>query len=557
MLFTLVIAAFTSVEDGKLVLPLTKSALIEPIMCIVIANLAVMCFFGVACLLYPAIFMGHIFGASIGLAIGIDGMLVMYSYLRRPLKDNESKREAYIESFSTGATAVTFTSISTAIAFLATACSVFEMAIEIGVCCAIAVFFNWLYTVLFFGAVYAYLDLPPKTASFISRGFFEGPVSSMVSSTAGKVLIFAIAIGLVIGGGASFDRIQKEAGFEPIFDTEAANILEWQYSAYRHFGDAYTWNVTLVLTSPEIEYYDTTSQQRIGSAIAAVGASKYVDAGSVDSWLGAFKATLTSPPDNGFQFYDALRTWLASPSGRRYVDDVELVEDAACSSTCIVASRFRFTQSAAQWGDAFPVYVAAIDVTAPFEEDLGARLFADEYIIYELDEYNKLGAQVAVAVGTVGIALALLLFFHPLVALAAAASIFCIELMTVPFILIGGIRIGPAVVFSAGAAFGMASDALVHMIHAWQDAKASGHPTPVTAALGLVGHPLLFSGLSTSGMFASFMPLIYKPIASIQMAYTLSFIFLAFVGVQLFFGLLVVPAVLHTLTPASKDAAMV
>ena len=66
-----------------------------------------------------------------------------------------------------------------------------------------------------------------------------------------------------------------------------------------------------------------------------------------------------------------------------------------------------------------------------------------------------------------------------------------------------------AVVFSAGAAFGMASDALVHMIHAWQDARAAGDPKPVTAALGLVGHPLLFSGLSTcviSGLCTHYRP---------------------------------------------------
>ena len=57
-----------------------------------------------------------------------------------------------------------------------------------------------------------------------------------------------------------------------------------------------------------------------------------------------------------------------------------------CAPAC--AALLRFTQSKAQWGNAFPVYVAAIDSMAPFS-DLDARLFADEWIIYELDEYNK------------------------------------------------------------------------------------------------------------------------------------------------------------------------
>ena len=80
VLITVVLLAFTTVGgDGKLALPLTKAALVDPVLCIVVANLSVMASFGLYCLLFPFVFMGHIFGASIGLAIGIDGMLVMNS----------------------------------------------------------------------------------------------------------------------------------------------------------------------------------------------------------------------------------------------------------------------------------------------------------------------------------------------------------------------------------------------------------------------------------------------------------------------------------------------
>lgn len=296
--------------------------------------------------------------------------------------------------------------------------------------------------------------------------------------------------------------VEREAGFEPIFDTESSTIIRWQYAAYRHFGDAYTWNCTLVLASADIEYADAAAQARIAEAAAAAGASDYIDAGSADSWLAAFLAE--AGPLTGGAFYAALRGWLGGPSGRRFVDDVELVADEACTIKCIPASRIRFTQSRAQWGDAFPVYVAAIESMAPFA-DLDARLFADEWstrsrggsllpqysqirpdrlehsfgtlpqaslipcacvcvrvslcdnvtVIYELDEYNKYAAKVAVAVGTGGITAALFLFFHPAVALVTAASIFCIEIMTVPFLVLGNIKIGPAVVFSAGAARGL------------------------------------------------------------------------------------------------------
>ena len=111
---------------------------------------------------------------------------------------------------------------------------------------------------------------------------------------------------------------------------------------------------------------------------------------------------------------------------------------------------------------------------------------------------------------------------------------------------------GPAVVFSAAAAFGLASDSLVHMIHAWSEAKEAGNPDPVGAALSLIGHPVLFAGLSTVGMFGSFMVLIIKPIGQVGIAYTLSLTFMAFVGVSLCYGLLLVPSVLHMLSPAPK-----
>ena len=44
----------------------------------------------------------------------------------------------------------------------------------------------------------------------------------------------------------------------------------------------------------------------------------------------------------------------------------------------------------------------------------------------------------AVAVGTVGILVALFLFFPPGTAVVTALSIFAIEVMTVPFVVLGG-----------------------------------------------------------------------------------------------------------------------
>ena len=355
----------------------------------------------------------------------------------------------------------------------------------------------------FFGAAVAYLDqsAPPSETSssdvskLATQPLFEGPVARLVASTPGKLGVATVFLALFLGGALSFNSVKREAGFEPIFDTEDSTIIRWQYAAYRHYGDAYTWNVTLVLASPDIEYSDAAARARIGEAVAAAGASEFVDGGSVDSWLDTYVAEVAP---TAAAFYPSLRGWLASPSGRRFANDVELSDDEGCTSKCVVTSRIDFTQSAARWGDAFPVYVSAVETMAPFA-DLDARLFSDEYIVYELDEYNKVAGMYAVAVGTVGILVALFLFFPPGTAVVTALSIFAIEVMTVPFVVLGGIRIGPAVVFSAGAAFGLASDNIVHVLHAWTEAKAAGAADPVAAALSLVGHPILFSGCRRRG----------------------------------------------------------
>ena len=152
------------------------------------------------CLVFPHIYMGHIFGSSIGLAIGIDGMLVMHSYIRRPLATTDDPRTAFIERFSAGAIAVTFTTLTTAIAFLATAISVFQMAIEIGVCCCIAVGFNWLYVVTFYGAYCVHMEAPPQTSKFFTQPLFEGAVYRLVSSGVGKGLVIAAALTLLGSG---------------------------------------------------------------------------------------------------------------------------------------------------------------------------------------------------------------------------------------------------------------------------------------------------------------------------------------------------------------------
>ena len=99
------------------------------------------------------------------------------------------------------------------------------------ICCAIAVGFNWLYIVTFFGAAVAYVQPPPKTHRFLAAWLMEGPVYGLVSSAAGKAVVLAVFVGLLGGGVLSFAQIKKEAGFEPIFDPGTSQLMRLQYGA--------------------------------------------------------------------------------------------------------------------------------------------------------------------------------------------------------------------------------------------------------------------------------------------------------------------------------------
>lgn len=141
---------------------------------------------------------------------------------------------------------------------------------------------------------------------------------------------------------------------------------------------------------------------------------------------------------------------------------------------------------------------------------------------------------------TVAVVVVMLLFFTPPLALLGAASIIVIIMVFLLMNYACAVEIGPVVMITAAAAFGMASDAVLHIVHAWNHARQAGGPEPPTAvALQLVGPPVFFSGLTTLSLFLGFLPLVN---ASSIKSMVSSFGW--FVTAQFFTGLLVVPAIL-------------
>ena len=89
--------------------------------------------------------------------------------------------------------------------------------------------------------------------------------------------------------------------------------LNWQYAHYRHFDDGFNQNITMILQSPSVDYASAATQARIAAATADVGASKFVDGASVDSWLEHYLTACAATSGfacTGSGFYAGVDAWL-------------------------------------------------------------------------------------------------------------------------------------------------------------------------------------------------------------------------------------------------------
>lgn len=268
----------------------------------------------------------------------------------------------------------------------------------------------------------------------------------------------------------------------------------------------------MLIQAPTVDYSSTTMQARIADAMAAVGASKFVDGASAESWLVHYLATCdgVTYACSGAGFYTGVDAWLTTAGGRRFAMDVSWADAA---KTSIKASRMRFMETATNFArDAVEAYAVSQAVTQPYHDDLGLNLFNPKYMPFELDEIARTSWLLSLAMSAAGLVLALMLIFHPLIAITTTASIFAIQLMMMALFNLVGLRIGPMMIFNVSCAFGIASDSMVHVLHLWtclrkRGAPPTGYDSHVQAVMAQLGTPIFFAGISTMGMFACFGPL--------------------------------------------------
>jgi hypothetical protein len=562
---------------GKLLLVTPKSPMFTPSV-LVVAAASFGCFAGVGaiCLIYPIFFFSQVLGASLGLAVGVDDLLVVYSYLQglilKPPVDEAGMREKYIEGFADAALTTTFTTLTTMICFACSTYTVFPVQIEIGVACMLCVFFCWVFSVFWFSPILAMLlrrrqaaaangqatsaaaqtDPMEAGSMALAEPLFRKKLFACLEMPANVGCILAISLELVVLviGAWSLATIKQEAGFEPLADKFESAYLNWQYAHYRHFDDGFNANMTMVLQSPTVDYSSATTQARIEAATADVGASKFIDGGSVDSWLQHYLAACAANATfacTGSGFYAGVDAWLATDDGRRFTMDVAWADTAR---TSIKASRVRFMEAAVNFArDAVEAYAVSQAVTEPYREDLGLNLLNHRYMPYELDEIARVSWLLSLAMSAVGLIIALLLIFPPAVAVLTTVSIFAIQLMMMCFFNMVGLLIGPMMIFNVSCAFGIASDSMVHVLHLWTTLREKAAPLPdgynsyIQLVMAQLGTPILFASLSTMGMFACFGPLA-GAFAHIMMCHQLVLLFVIFVAVCLYHSVVFTPAVL-------------
>ena len=435
-------------------------------------------------------------------------------------------REAYIENFADAALTTTLTTLTTMICFACSTYTVFPIQIEIGVACMICVFFCWVFSIFWFSPILAMLIRRRQAAAAAKGGraaaaaaavdpmeagsmalaepLFRKKLFRCLEMPAGIGCIIAIGLELVVlvVGAWSLATIKQEAGFEPLADKYESAYLNWQYAHYRHFDDGFNQNITMIIQSPSVDYSSATTQATIAAATAAVGASKFVDGGSVDSWLQHYLAacaTNATFPCAGSGFYGGVDAWLGTDGGRRFAMDVSWAD---ASRTSIKASRVRFMEAAVNFArDAVEAYAVSQAVTQPYKADLGLNLYNPRYMPYELDEIARVSWLLSLAMSAVGLIIALLLIFPPAVAILTTISIFAIQLMMMAFFNMVGLLIGPMMIFNVSCAFGIASDSMVHVLHLWTTLRKEAKPLPegfnshIQVVMAQLGTPILFAGL--------------------------------------------------------------
>lgn len=564
---------------GKLLLVTPKSPMFTPsVLVIVAASFGVGAGVGIVCLIYPIFFFSQVLGASLGLAVGVDDLLVVYSYLQglilKQPADAAEMREKYIEGFADAALTTTLTTLTTMICFACSTYTVFPVQIEIGVSCMLCVFCCWVFSIFWFSPILAML-LRRRQAATAKGGGAAATASSAVDpmeegsmalaeplfrkklfaclempAGIGCMIVIGLELIVLVLGAWSLATIKQEAGFEPLADKYESAYLNWQYSHYRHFGDGFSQNITMILQSPSVDYSSAATQARIAAATADVGASKFVDGGSVDSWLQHYLAACAADatyPCTGNGFYAGVDKWLSTDGARRFTMDITWAD---AQKTSIKTSRVRFMEAAVNFArDAVEAYAVSQAVTKPYRDDLGLNLYNPRYMPYELDEIARVSWLLSLAMSAVGLIIALLLIFPPMVAILTTVSIFWIQLMMMAFFNMAGLLIGPMMIFNVSCAFGIASDSMVHVLHLWTTLRKQAMPLPpgynshIQVAMAQLGTPILFAGLSTMGMFACFGPLA-GAFAHIMMCHQLVLLFVIFVAVCLYHSVVFTPAVL-------------
>ena len=561
---------------GKLLMVTPKSPMFTPSLLVVVAcSLGVGAGVGLVCLIYPIFFFSQVLGSSLGLAVGVDDLLVVYSYLQglilKQPTDADEMREQYIEAFADAALTTTLTTLTTMICFACSTYTVFPVQIEIGISCMLCVFFCWVFSIFWFSPIIAMLirkrqkaaatkkvDAEKVTVDPMEEGsmalaepLFRKRLFSLLEMPKGIGCMIVIGLELAaLGVGAwSLATIKQEAGFEPLADKYESAYLNWQYAHYRHFDDGFNQNITMILQSPTVDYSSATTQARIAAATAAVGASKFVDGASVDSWLEHYLADCAGSgfACTGSGFYAGVDDWLGTADGRRFAMDVSWADAA---KTSIKSSRVRFMEAAVNFArDAVEAFSVSQSVTRPYHADLGLNLLNPRYMPYELDEIARVSWLLSLGMSAVGLIIALILIFPPAVAVLTTVSIFAIQLMMMAFFNMVGLLIGPMMIFTVSCAFGISSDSMVHVLHLWTTLRKEAKPLPpgynshIQVVMAQLGTPILFAGLSTMGMFACFGPLA-GAFAHIMMCHQLVLLFVIFVAVCLYHSVVFTPAVL-------------
>ncbi|GAB0488930.1 hypothetical protein MMPV_000143 [Pyropia vietnamensis] len=503
------------------------------------------------------------------LGVGADDGFVVVQALddvrANPRFATKTPRERIALALSNAGTAIFVTSITNLAVFLISSTTKLPALRHFSWWAAMGVFFDFLYTITFL-VPYLLFDerrmqagrrdclpcfhaKPAKTEKetnvcgvrlgFLSR-FLSGPFARVLLNRfvrVGVLLAFIGFFGAMVYGASQLTLRSRFADFFPIDSTPAA--YEEQRLAFFPTGD------TFGVYTGALDYPNAGVQAELLRLCApntgAVATNSFVETASVNCWYASLVDDTEGGASNltGDRFYPALRAFLGSDAGARFISDVQFDGDTISLARFTAQQRY------------FPTNEEEVDSMNSLRELMDGSSLDDVFAYaFSFTFVEQQAVLLREAALTVGLSLVfvffvtLILIGHPFASVITLVSVGGAVTCVLGIVSFADIHINSVSVISLALAVGLSVDYSAHIVRSAME-QVGTRRERAAAALGALGPPVFHASTST------FLAILVLAVSKSFVFQVLFKVLISITTIGVGFGFLFTPVVLSFVAPPS------